>query len=331
MQPNSAVHPGGEITLAHINEMLNEAGFPIINPQRVQTLQELAPRARIIKAIQTAKTDQGARAYLTNLFNQAGIIMSRDDHSPEHQQPRGHQSAEPRDPTPRQNSAPHGNGSREGGNQQQHRDQPAAPSDDRRNDRYNAGSNQSNRQTGREGGEGPRMSPEDRENYHVYGGKAALCFEADITKGGIPTIALDAAPSVGSKQYNWNDKIRLQMTRAELPVVLAVLTGALNECEFKNHGPDSSKGFSMQRQEGGKVFVRVFSKDGARAVPVIDTDVFYVASLFIRQLRKAQPWLDTNGVLNLVRAVRPGQGNGIRGTNRQSDGQGNQNGGYRQG
>ena len=42
----------------------------------------------------------------------------------------------------------------------------------------------------------------DYLSVHVYGGKAALCFNADTTRGGVPTVALDAAAGA-NRQYDW--------------------------------------------------------------------------------------------------------------------------------
>lgn len=141
-----------------------------------------------------------------------------------------------------------------------------------------------------------------RTNFHVYGGKAALCFEEDVTRGGVPTIALDAAASVGNRSYNWAKKTRIQMTRAELPVVASVLLGARAACEFKAHGADKTKGFSLERQAGGKVFVKVFEKDQpVKAVPIEAADVFFVASLVMLQIRRINPWLDASSAMDLVR------------------------------
>lgn len=285
MSQNDSQQQGETITLAQINDLLNAAGFPIINRQSVEILQGLAPRERIIRAIRLAKADPGARTYLTELFKRANIALQQ--------------------PANRQQNAPE--------SQEDMSDQNDNSNYDGRNgyrdDRYDS-SNQPQQRSSRNGGDGNgsgRMNPEDRESVHVYGGKAALCFEADITKGDVPTIALDAATSTGPRQYDWNNKLRLQMTRAELPVVTAVLIGAMRSCEFKNHGQDNSKGFSMERQDGGKVFIKVFGKDQpVRAIPVMPADVFYVASLFMRQLLKGSPWLDATALMSMIRATQAG-------------------------
>lgn len=143
----------------------------------------------------------------------------------------------------------------------------------------------------------------ERAKFHVYGGKAALCFEADTTRGGVPTIALDAASATGPRSYNWGQKTRIQMTRAELPMVAAVLIGARQSCKFSSHGPDKTKGFSMERQ-GTKVFTKVFEKDGGvKAVPIEAADAFYVTTLLLLQIRKISPWLDASSTIELVRST----------------------------
>lgn len=149
---------------------------------------------------------------------------------------------------------------------------------------------------------GPDGGPQ-RVGIHVYGSKAALCFEADETRGAVPTVALDAASATGPKQYDWAHKIRLQLTRNELPVTLCVLVGYLPKAEFKNHGPANDKGFSIEHQ-GDKLFVRVWARDqGVKAVPMSRDDAFYVVGLFLRQLCLAAPWLSAGDQLQVAGRV----------------------------
>lgn len=284
----------GNITLAQINEMLNDAGFPIIGPEKVQALQNVAPRERIIKAIRGAKNDPGARNFLQKTFASAGIPMGGNENGHQNGQPNNHPAAQP-EPMPQQQ------------NYQEPRQQYQNPQQ-----QSNGGypQNSPGQQNGY-GNEQPdnsgnaRMNPEDRVSMHVYGGKAALCFEADMTKQGVPTVALDGAVSTAPRQYNWQNKVRIQMTKAELPVVAAVLMGVIPSCEFSSHGQENNKGFSMERQGGGKVFVKVFEKgQPLRTVPIMAPDVFYVTSLVFRQLQKANPWLDNTSIMAIVRATQ---------------------------
>lgn len=145
----------------------------------------------------------------------------------------------------------------------------------------------------------------ERVSVHVYGGKAALCFEADETRGAVPTIALDAASASGPRQYDWRNKVRVQWTKGELPAVLAVLVGSALKVEFHNHGPDNDKGYSVEHQ-GDKLFVRVWAKDrGVKAVPVTLEDAFYVTELILRQLHRGAPWMSAGDILETARLVLP--------------------------
>lgn len=146
-----------------------------------------------------------------------------------------------------------------------------------------------------------------RLSVHVYGSKAALCFEPDMTRGGVHTIALDAALATGQRQYDWQNKIRVQLTQTELPVAACVLLGWIPRCEYRNHGPDNDKGFSLENQTG-RVFVRVFAKGlGLRAVPIEPPDIYRVTTLFLRQLRENSPWLSGMDIMHALRATIAGR------------------------
>lgn len=152
-------------------------------------------------------------------------------------------------------------------------------------------------------------SREERDYYsvHIYGGKSALCFQADTTRSGregeTNTVRLEAAPSSGPRQYNWQDKIAVQFTVKELPFVLAVFMGWMPSVTFKAHGPQQDKGFSMQHQDGGKMFVRVWQGKRAMAVPLYAQDMYAVVALLLRQMSKNQAFLGVDGVLAVVRQL----------------------------
>ena len=302
MQNNQAQHQGSatiEITLPQMNEMLNAANLPILSRDRVGELFQQANRDHIVRAVREAAANDKARSYLVNLFNQAGIPMNNEQsfsgEAPQPQQAPQYQQA--------QSSPVHAPQAQQSYQQAKDGATGQQPQQNQQRQAYQSSSAQQKAPSA-----GGQPATEDRMSVHVYGGKAALCFEADMTKAEVPTVALDAALSSGVRQYDWGNKIRLQMTRGELPVVAAVLIGALQKCEFKNHGADNSKGFSMERQQGGKVFIKVFAKDAPlRTVPVMAPDVFYVASLVLRQLQKTNPWLDTTSMMSLIRATQSQQ------------------------
>lgn len=144
----------------------------------------------------------------------------------------------------------------------------------------------------------------DYFSVHCYGGKAALCFSADTTKGDdAPTVRIEAAPSTGPRAYAWGQKIAVQCTLKELPIVLAAILGWMPSVRFAAHGADNKKGFSFQHQEGGKLFAKVWDGRGARMVPIPASDLFAIADLFVRQMLKGRPYMTHDGLLTMVRQL----------------------------
>lgn len=142
-------------------------------------------------------------------------------------------------------------------------------------------------------------------SHHVYGGKAALCWDVDETKNGDATIRLEAAKAIGERKYDWGNKITIQLTRDELPCVAAVFLGILPRTEGKNHGvgDQQGKGFEIEHQ-GNKLFIKVFAPQKPPcAVPVSPEDAFTVAGLLVRQIRKGKPWLSGNDIMAMLRAI----------------------------
>ena len=141
----------------------------------------------------------------------------------------------------------------------------------------------------------------DRVQCRVYGSKAALCIETDVTRQDEPTLRLEAAPATGPRAYDWPSKLTLQLTREELPVVAATVLGLLPRCLYKNHGPDQNKGLEIEHQ-GSHLFVRLFQKErGVLAVPVGPADSYYLAALALRALRQGTPWLSDQGLLMVLK------------------------------
>lgn len=150
-------------------------------------------------------------------------------------------------------------------------------------------------------GDGERQ---EFRSVHAYGRKAALCFSADETrKGRLATVRIEGAESIGERRYDWQQKIAIQLTAKELPVVLAVFMGWLPEVRFQNHGPQKDKAVSLKNQEKGIVFVSVQQGRAARAVPVTATEVYPVVSLLVEQMMANSPHLTAEALLMVVRAM----------------------------
>ncbi len=133
----------------------------------------------------------------------------------------------------------------------------------------------------------PPDAEQNRHGLHIYGKKYALTFEADTNRRNCPTVAIDAAPATGVRVYDWTQKIRIQPTLKELPVVAAVMLGFLERCEFKARG-EEGKGFSVEHQRTN-VLVRIWNAEAGslKIVPIDGPDTFRVNALLLKQLRAA--------------------------------------------
>lgn len=143
----------------------------------------------------------------------------------------------------------------------------------------------------------PNTEKRNFVGHHVYGRHSALYFAYDETRGGDATIAVDGAMSVATRQYNWNQKLRIQITRSDLPSVAAVMFGLLPKVELTNYGADNTKRLMIENQ-GKNYFVNMSAKDHHQiAVPISASDVFEIRSLILAQLIKNRPEIGVEGVL----------------------------------
>jgi hypothetical protein len=270
-------------TLKRLNQLIVAVGLPPLTPAQAGTLVGLEPRDRIVSAAERVGQDQNSRGWLTALFRRSGLLEPATPVSP------------PSEPPAQTGSYVDGSGSGRTGFARPAPEAVSAPAAD------TAPAALSDRSPVASEGQGgglhtnPGHSRVIRDDWHVYARKAALSFEADETRGGKPTVALDAALASGPRQYDWSTKIRIQLSLRELPIVAAVLLGLIGGCEFSAHGEGNSKGFSIEYQEGqggGNYFIRVWSKDvPQRAVPMDAADAYYVGDLLLRQMARLSPSL----------------------------------------
>lgn len=139
------------------------------------------------------------------------------------------------------------------------------------------------------------------KSAHVYAGSAALCFNATQSRQGRPTISLDAAEAIPgqARKYNWQDKITIQFSTQETPLVYAVLMGYMDKFKGAGHGSANEKWFTIDKQQG-KLFVSVNRKGASpRGVPVTAGDLYPVTCLLMRQLQADAPHL-TSALINAI-------------------------------
>lgn len=275
--------PAPPRTLREVNAVLTALNLPTLTPAHRQALLAIEPPGRVLRALRLAQQgDAGSRVYLDRVLTAVTAAPSAGmppTGGPTNVVPWPATAATTppaaSSPAPAPAAAP----------------PPAASTRPR------------SKTAGVSPADPAAARADSRRNVHVYGGKAALTFEPDITRHGAPTLVLDAALATGVRQYDWEHKIRIQWSLDELPVVLAVLLGWLPRCEFTGHGERHDKGFSLENQpEKGTVFVRVFAKDqGVRAVPMPAGAAWQVAGLALAQCQANSPGLTATEVMTLVK------------------------------
>ncbi len=150
----------------------------------------------------------------------------------------------------------------------------------------------------------PQQRSQDYHSVHVYAKGSAICFSADRTVGEEYTVRMEGAGAVGARKYEWTRKIAVQFTTKELPFILAVFLGWIPSVQYGQHGAANDKGFSLERQDQGKVFAKVWQKDkGNRAVPIVIQDQYPIIELIMKQMKLNSPHLTSDTILTIARAV----------------------------
>ena len=295
------------MTMGDVNGVLKEIGLPPMEKQIYEAVLGVESKDNVLHAVKEARNNPNAVQFLKKLYVKSGVLDNNGQPTEafshlKQAQPSSETSARPV-ASAGGGTAPVSSGGSATGASAPNRGSVtpmsgsiSTPAGESHSQPPSAGGNSG------EGRSDSSTTPIDRLSFHVYGGKGALCFEADSKRTGEATIAIDAAKSSAPRQYDWSDKVRIQVTQTELPVVAAVFAGILPSCEYSQHGPNKDKGFSIERQDKGKIYVKVMAKDkGVRGVPVEGPDVFRVASLLVRQIHKNHPWLDASSVMTLLK------------------------------
>lgn len=293
---------------SRFNARLQALSIPPLTAASHSQFLATGNRHRVARAIEIADSNADARTYVVKTLLEFRPVTdaleggdTRGEPSPQSNPSRVTNMADhrrPNNPAPASASAPPASGSDAS-------DYPPEESGGYPDDDAPVPEGNRNPNPGRQARDSDNRDSKQREyvNVHVYGGKAALCFSADETKHGVPTVQIDAAPLIGERTYNWSEKVTIQLTVGEMPHVAAVIFGVLPGCDYGNHGPDHKKGFKMENQPG-KVFVQLRAPGVSHAVPITAVDIWKVGNLFARQLRAGNRHLTTfSDVLAMLRAT----------------------------
>lgn len=138
------------------------------------------------------------------------------------------------------------------------------------------------------GTEGENTGSSEWDSVKVHGGRAALTLEATVSRRNMPTINIEAAKmkNAEARTYDWENKIILQLTAAELQQMTLLLCGKLQHLKFQNHGHDNDKWFEVERQTGQYAGTIKFAVGQAKELCIVQltaADLGNVVGLFIRQ------------------------------------------------
>ena len=140
-------------------------------------------------------------------------------------------------------------------------------------------------------------------NLKIYARSAALTIEPQMNAAGdTATIGIDAARKIQRcKNYDWQNKITVQVAGGELPTVLSVLLGYKVDCEFKYHGRLKNKCYAVRLQEQGDLIMLSSAESGSIAVPVTPSDLFVLSTLVLLTLQQNLVNLSDYSLLEILK------------------------------
>jgi len=139
---------------------------------------------------------------------------------------------------------------------------------------------------------------------HIYGGQAAFCFSQDTTKGSCqPTLRIEATKAVGSKKYDWDQKVSFQCSVGELALIFGVFYGNLAKVDLSGHGSNNEKSLLLEDQ-GSSFFIRLKAGGtSALAAPIQARDTLIPMAMLFEQLKANFPNLSDQALLLLIKRV----------------------------
>ena len=151
---------------------------------------------------------------------------------------------------------------------------------------------------------GLRPLRKNGDSIHVYGGRAAICFELGLSPERAPAIHLQAAAR-DARNYDWDNKIQVMLKQDEAIEMLGCLIGAIPATQGRYHGASKNKGYSLSAE--GSAFTASVSAGGAgcHAVSISRAQAVLIAGMVLRYLCRMEPELTQSDWVQLVRLILP--------------------------
>lgn len=140
---------------------------------------------------------------------------------------------------------------------------------------------------------------------HVYGGSAALCFStSSSTKEKYQTIRIEAAPTSGTRTYDWKRKVSIQLSNTELVELFALFQGWKSELKLEGHGEANDKfaTFKLQDFKGVTSFYATVQQKGGKsmAIPIPMGYAYEIAVLLMKQMRANATHLSDKMIYQMI-------------------------------
>lgn len=140
-------------------------------------------------------------------------------------------------------------------------------------------------------------------SFKIFGSGAALCVsEARTRSSNQHTIQIEGAVALGGgrREFDWQNKIIVQLTVQEAYLSLALFENMVPSVKFDGHGRTHDKSLHIDFQDS-HYFVRVIQRGrNAVALPVRAVDALQIVSLLYKQLLANEPHLRIEDVRALV-------------------------------
>jgi hypothetical protein len=140
-------------------------------------------------------------------------------------------------------------------------------------------------------------------SFKIFGSGAALCVsEARIRSSNQHTIQIEGALALGGgrREFDWQNKIIVQLTVQEAYMALALFENLIPSVKFDGHGRAHDKSFHIDFQDS-HYFVRVIQRGRAAvALPVRAVDAIQIVALLYKQLLRNEAHLRIEDIRALV-------------------------------
>lgn len=147
-----------------------------------------------------------------------------------------------------------------------------------------------------------------KNSIKFHGTKAAFQIEPSVTRTGWHTVMVEAAKSLsGTKKFDWDNKIVLQITRDDLLPFISCVGLITSNIELKHYGQANNKQMKIEYRNdpryGPQLFVLISQQGIKCAIPIALTSTAMIAHMALCQYIKNFEGLETSVVMQSLNRI----------------------------